>query len=125
MTLPRIQSLVLRRRVQAVAIALLVPFLAVAPLHLFMPASAKAHGIAATVQVGISFSPRRAAYLGLDPRNAFTRLEAMHFRVIRLSAYCDVVSQFGYVQIDCLMYDAKRARQPIDLTVRVKSVGCP
>ena len=125
MTLPRIQSLVLRRRVQAVAIALLVPFLAVAPLHLFMPASAKAHGIAAPVQVGISFSPRRAAYLGLDPRNAFTRLEAMHFRVIRLSTYWDEVSQSGYDQLDWLMNEAKRARQPIVLTVGMKSLGWP
>ena len=43
----------MRRRVQVLAIALLVPFLAVAPLHLFMPATAKAHGIAAPVQVGM------------------------------------------------------------------------
>ena len=91
MTLPRIQSLVQRRRVQVLAVVLLVPFLALAPLHLFMPATAKAHGIPAPVQVGISFSPLRAAYLGLDYQTAFKRLEALHFRVIRLSTYWDQV----------------------------------
>jgi hypothetical protein len=125
MTLPRIQSLVLRRRVQALAIALLVPFLAVAPLHLWMPATAKAHGLAAPVQVGISFSPSRAAYLGLDYRSAFTRLEALHFRVIRLSAYWDQIDKDGYAQLDWLMSEARRSGQPIALTVGMKALGWP
>jgi hypothetical protein len=125
MTLPRIQSLVRRRRVQALAIVLLVPFLAVAPLHLFMPATAKAHGVVGPVQVGISFSPRRAAYLGLDYRSAFTRLEALHFRVIRLSAYWDQIDQEGYGQLDWLMAEAKRAGQPVALTVGMKALGWP
>jgi hypothetical protein len=125
MTLPRIQSLVLRRRVQAVAIALLVPFLAAAPLHLLMPATAKAHGITAPVQVGISFSPRRAASLGLDPHRAFSRLLAMHFRVIRLSTYWDEVDQSGYDQLDWMMNEARRAQQPIVLTVGMKALGFP
>ena len=125
MTLARIQSLVLRRRVQAMAIALLVPFLAVAPLHLLVPATAKAHGIAAPVQVGVSFSPRRAAYLGLDPHRAFTRLLAMHFRVIRLSTYWDEVDQSGYDQLDWMMNEAKRGQQPIVLTVGMKALGWP
>jgi hypothetical protein len=125
MTLPRIQSLVLRRRVQALAIVLLVPFLAVAPLHLLMPATAKAHGVVGPVQVGISFSPRRAAYLGLDYQSAFTRLEAMHFRVIRLSAYWDQIDQDGYTQLDWMMSEARRAGQPIALTVGMKALGWP
>jgi hypothetical protein len=125
MTLPRIQSLVLRRRVQALAIALLVPFLAVAPLHLLMPATAKAHGLAVPVQVGISFSPSRAAYLGLDYRSAFTRLEALHFRVIRLSAYWDQIDKDGYAQLDWLMSEARRSGQPIALTVGMKALGWP
>jgi hypothetical protein len=125
MTLPRIQSLVLRRRVQALAIALLVPFLAVAPLHLLMPATAKAHGIAAPVQVGVSFSPWRAGYLGLDPHRAFSRLLALHFRVIRLSTYWDEVSQNGYGELDWMMNEAKRAHQPIVLTVGMKALGWP
>jgi hypothetical protein len=111
--------------VQAMAIALVVPLLAVAPLHLLMPAMAKAHGIAAPVQVGVSFSPRRAAYLGLDPHHAFTRLLAMHFRVIRLSTYWDEVDQSGYDQLDWMMNEAKRAQQPIVLTVGMKALGWP
>src|SRR2546430_6566124 len=125
MTLPRIRSLARQRRVQALAIALLVPFLAIAPLHLFMPAPVKAHGEAAPVQVGIIFSPSRAGYLGLDYRSAFKRLEAMHFRVIRLSSYWDQVDKDGYHQLDWLMNEAQRARQPIALTVGMKALGWP
>ena len=125
MTLPRIQSLVRQRRVQVLAIVLLVPFLAIAPLHLFMPAPVKAHGVAAPVQVGTSFSPVRAGYLGLDYRSAFKRLEAMHFRVIRLSSYWDQVDKEGYDQLDWLMNEAQRARQPIVLTVGMKALGWP
>jgi hypothetical protein len=125
MTLPRIASLAHRGRVQAIAIVLLVPFLAVVPLHLFMPATAKAHGVLAPVQVGISFSPRRASSLGLDYRTAFTRLEAMHFRVIRLGVYWDQVDQEGYDQLDWLMTEAKRAGQPVVLAVGMKGLGWP
>jgi hypothetical protein len=114
-----------RRRVQVLAIALLVPFLAVAPLHLFMPATAKAHGIPAPVQVGISFSPLRAAYLGLDYKTAFKRLEALHFRVIRLSTYWDQVDREGYDQLDWLMSEARKSHQPVALTVGMKALGWP
>ena len=115
----------MRRRMQVLAIALLVPFLLVAPLHLFMPATAKAHGIPAPVQVGISFSPQRAAYLGLDYRVAFKRLEAMHFRVIRLSTYWDQVDREGYDQLDWLMSEARKSHQPVALTVGMKALGWP
>src|SRR5919206_1297894 len=125
MTLPRIQSLLQQRRVQALAVVLLVPFLAVAPLHLFVPATVKAHGLAGPVQVGISFSPRRAAYLGLEYRKAFTRLEALHFRVIRLSAYWDEIEADGFDQLDWLMNEAKRSHQPVVLTVGMKALGWP
>src|SRR5437879_9691707 len=125
MTLPRIQSLAMRRRVQVLAIALLVPFLLVGPLHLFMPATAKAHGIPAPVQVGSSFSPQRAAYLGLDYKVAFKRLEAMHFRVIRLSTYWDQVDREGYDQLDWLMSEARKSHQPVALTVGMKALGWP
>ncbi len=125
MTLPRIQSLVVRRRVQALALVLLVPLLAVIPLHLFMPATARAHGVVGPVQVGTSFSPWRAEYLGLDYQKAFTRLEAMHFRVIRLSAYWDQVDRDGYDQLDWLMNEAQRAHQPVVLTVGMKALGWP
>ena len=125
MTLPRIRSLAVRRRVQVLAIALLIPFLAVAPLHLLMPATAKAHGIPAPVQVGISFSPLRAAYLGLDYQTSFKRLEALHFRVIRLSTYWDQVDREGYDQLDWLMSEARKSHQPIALTVGMKALGWP
>src|SRR5438874_5550241 len=125
MTLPRIQSLVQRRRVQAMAIVLLVPFLALAPLHLFMPATAKAHGVVGPVQVGISFNPHRAANMGLDYRKAFTQLEAMHFRVIRLSAYWDQIDQEGYDQLDWLMNEAQRSGQPVVLAVGMKGLSWP
>jgi hypothetical protein len=125
MTLSRIQSLLRRRRVQTLGLILLVPFLAIAPLHLLMPATAKAHGVLAPVQVGISFSPSRAAFLGLEYRSAFTRLEGMHFRVIRLSAYWDEVDRDGYDQLDWLMNEAARAHQPVVLTVGMKALGWP
>ena len=125
MTLPRIQSLVVRQRVQALAVVLLVPLLSVLPLHLLMPATARAHGVVGPVQVGTSFSPWRAEYLGLDYRKAFVRLEAMHFRVIRLSAYWDEVDRDGYNQLDWLMSEAQRAHQPIVLTVGMKALGWP
>src|SRR2546430_17488272 len=112
MTLPRIQSLGHRRRVQAMAIVLLVPFLALAPLHLFVPATAKAHGVVGPVQVGISFNPHRAANMGLDYRKAFAQLEAMHFRVIRLGAYWYQIDQEGYDQLYWLMNEALRSGQP-------------
>ncbi len=114
-----------RRRVQLLAIALLVPFLVLAPLHLFIPAPVKAHGVVAPVQVGISFSPRRAADQGLDYRTAFTRLEALHFRVIRLSAYWDEIDQGGYDQLDWLLSEGRRAGQPVALTVGMKGLGWP
>ena len=125
MTLPRMQALVMRRRVQALAVVVLVPLLTVIPLHLLMPATARAHGVVGPVQVGISFSPERAAYLGLDYHKAFVRLEGMHFRVIRLSAYWDQVDQEGYGQLDWLMSEAERARQPVVLTVGMKALGWP
>ena len=125
MTLPRIRSLAVRRRVQVLAIALLVPFLALAPLHLFMPATAKAHGVPAPVQVGTSFSPFRAGYLGLDYKTAFKRLEALHFKVIRLSTYWDQVDREGYDQLDWLMSEARKSNQPIALTVGMKALGWP
>ncbi|HEY8678839.1 MAG TPA: hypothetical protein VIN39_09450 [Candidatus Dormibacteraeota bacterium] len=125
MTLPTIRALILRRRAQALALALLVPFLAIAPLHLFAPAGAKAHVNTGPVRVGVSFSPRRAAALGLDYQLAFKRLEALHFRVIRLSAYWDQVDQDGYDQLDWLMQEAARSRQPVLLTVGMKGLGWP
>src|ERR671924_313662 len=68
---------------------------------------------------------RRAEYLGLDYQKAFIRLEAMHFRVVRLSAYWDQVDRDGYDQLDWLMNEAQRTHQPIALTVGMKALGWP
>src|SRR5437867_2114218 len=89
------------------------------------PLPSLAASVSAPVQVGIRFRPRRAGYLGLDYRIAFKRLEAMHFRVIRLSSYWDQVDKEGYDQLDWLMSEAQRARQPIALTVGMKALGWP
>jgi hypothetical protein len=107
------------------ALALLLPFVAIAQAHLFSPARATAHANPPPVQVGISFSPRRAAALGLDYQSAFRRLEAMHFRVIRLSAYWSEIDQKGYKQLDWLMQEAARSKQPVVLTVGMKGLGWP
>jgi hypothetical protein len=125
MTLARGKALFLRRRVQALAIVLLLPFLTIAPLHLLAPAPAAARGPSGPVQVGISFSPERAEYLGLDYRDAFKRLEALHFRIIRLSAYWDEIDRDGYGRLDWLMNEARRSHQPILLTVGMKALGWP
>lgn len=109
----------------AVVVILLAPFFATTPFHLFAPTAVRAHGVPMPVQVGISFSPRRAAYLGLDYRQAFTRLEAMHFRVIRLSAYWDEVDASGYDELDWLMKEAAHNHQPVVLTVGMKGLGWP
>jgi hypothetical protein len=125
MTLARVKSLFRRRRVQVLAIVLLLPLLTIAPLHLFAPAPAAAHGPSGPVQVGISFSPQRAEYLGLDYHDAFRRLEALHFRIIRLSAYWDEIDRDGYGQLDWLMNEARRSHQPVLLTVGMKALGWP
>src|SRR5258708_289417 len=125
MTLPRIRSLAVRRRGPVLAIALLGPLLLVAPLHPFMSATAKGDRNPAPVQVGTSFSPQRAAYLGLDYKTAFKRLEALHFRVIRLTTYWDQVDREGYGQLDWMMSEARKSHQPIALTVGMKALGWP
>src|SRR5260370_35266512 len=107
MTLSRITSLAQRRRVQAIAIVLLVPFLAMAPLHLLKPATAKAHGGLAPGQFGISFSPRRAASFGLDYRKAFPRGEPLPFRAFRLSLHSAQACREGCIELDRLVRTSK------------------
>ncbi|HYM51467.1 MAG TPA: hypothetical protein VET65_12975, partial [Candidatus Limnocylindrales bacterium] len=113
------------RRIQGLGLGLLVLTVVVQSLHLLAPARATAHGPVAPVRVGVSFSPQRAAALGLDYQVAFRRLEAMHFRVIRLSAYWNEIAQAGYGQLDWLMWEAQRNRQPLVLSVGMKGLGWP
>jgi hypothetical protein len=112
--------------VQAGAVAMAVSaVVASTSLYLFTPAKAKAHPASMPVQIGVSFSQRRAAALGLDYRKAFRQLEAMHFRVIRLSAYWDEVDSSGYQSLDWLMAEARRSHQPVVLAVGMKGLGWP
>jgi hypothetical protein len=104
---------------------LAVSFAIAGPLHLFAPARAKAHVNTGPVQVGISFSPRRTDALGLDYQVAFKRLEALHFRVIRLSAYWSEIDANGYDRLDWLMTEARQSHQPVVLTVGMKGLGWP
>lgn len=77
------------------------------------------------VQVGTSFSPRHATYLGLDWKESYRRLEGMHFKVIRLSAYWDQVDQEGYDQLDWLLSESVVSGQPVVLSVGMKGLGWP
>ena len=93
--------------------------------QLSQPQAAKASVVLPPVQVGTSFSPRAAAYLGLDYRQAFGDLLDMHFKVIRLPAYWNEIDDLGYGQLDWLMAAAAAAGQPVVLTVGMKSLGWP
>jgi hypothetical protein len=76
-------------------------------------------------QVGTSFSPGHATYLGLDWKESYRRLEAMHFKVIRLSAYWDQVDGEGYDQLDWLLKESQASGQPVVLSVGMKGIGWP
>jgi hypothetical protein len=79
----------------------------------------------APVQVGTSFNPAHATYLGLEWKDAYKRLEAMHFKVIRLSAYWAQVDGEGYDQLDWLLSESRRSGQPVVLSVGMKGLGWP
>jgi len=79
----------------------------------------------APAQVGTSFSPRHATYLGLDWKEAYRSLEAMHFKVIRLSAYWDQVDAEGYDRLDWLLNESQASGQPVVLSVGMKGLGWP
>jgi hypothetical protein len=76
-------------------------------------------------QIGASFNPARAAYLGLDYQVAYDRLLALNFKVIRLSAYWSQVDEVGYDRLDWLVRRSEEARQPIVISVGMKGVGWP
>ena len=89
------------------------------------PHRAKAHTVAGPVQVGVSYSQRRAWALGLDNRAAFRQVLGLRFKVIRLSTYWDEVDEGGYRETDWLMQQAAAAGQPVVLTVGMKALGWP
>ena len=76
-------------------------------------------------QIGTSFNPDRAAYLGLDYQTAYDRLLALNFKVIRLSAYWSQVDEVGYGRLDWLVRRSEEARQPIVISVGMKGAGWP
>jgi hypothetical protein len=114
------------RAVRAAALLLVVLVAAVAiagsPAR---PKPARAGEVQAPVDIGTSFSPARAEALGLDYRQAFDRLLAMHFAVIRISAYWDEVDAGGWSRVDWLMAEAARHDQRVVLSVGMKGIGWP
>jgi hypothetical protein len=108
-----------------VILVVLLALFAIPSIRLLAPAPAHARGPLPPVRVGVSFSPERARALGLDYQAAFHRLLAMHFRVIRLSAYWSEIDESGYGDLDWLMSEAQRSRQPIVLSVGMKGLGWP
>ena len=103
----------------------LITTLALLGGHFLTPRHARAHESAGPVQVGTSFSVRRAEGLGLDWRQTYRDIEDMHFKVIRLSVYWDQVDAEGYDQVDWLMQESMRNGQPVVLTVGMKALGWP
>jgi hypothetical protein len=89
------------------------------------PAHAAVTSDPSPVQVGTSFSPRHATYLGLDWKESYRRLEAMHFKVIRLSAYWDQIDSDGYAELDWLLNESQASGQPVALSVGMKGLGWP
>jgi len=96
-----------------------------APLPLARIAPPRAQALRGPVEIGTTFSPRRAAAAGIDYQAGFRTLLAMGFRVIRLSAYWSEIDRDGYGELDWLMDEARRAGQPVVLTVGIKAVGWP
>jgi hypothetical protein len=75
--------------------------------------------------LGTSFTRWRAEARGLDSQVAFERLCGLGFSVIRLSASWREIHQSGFQHLDGLMAQAKRAGQPVVLTVGMKALGWP
>lgn len=77
------------------------------------------------MRLGASFSPRRAAQVGLDPHAALQQLLGLGLAPIRLSAYWDQVDQDGYAELDWQLDEAARAARPVLLSVGMKAQGWP
>ena len=89
------------------------------------PHRARAREAVGPVQVGVSFSQRRAASQGLDYRETYRQLLAMHFKVVRLGVYWDDVAGHGWGDTDWLVSESEAAGQPVLLTIGMKSLGWP
>ena len=122
--MPGFLGSVVKRHAAHVGLVLIV-LVAVSAGSLLTPHRARAHTVAGPVQVGVSFSQRRAWSLHLDSHAAFNELLDMHFRVIRLSVYWDEVAESGYQETDWQLRQAAAAGQPVVLTVGMKGLSWP
>lgn len=75
--------------------------------------------------MGVSFSPRHAAFLGLEPVAALRRVLELGFRMVRLSAFWDQVRSDGYGELDRMIDTAGTAGVPVLLTVGMKAMRWP
>ena len=129
MPFPWFKSLVAMRPTSLLVISVGVSLLLPLPgqLGLGWPSADGPTPVVATgpVQVGTSFSPHHATYLGLDWQQSYKKLEALHFKVIRLSAYWDQVDGEGYGQLDWLLNESVASGQPVVLSVGMKGEGWP
>jgi hypothetical protein len=121
--LPRPARPSLRFQAALTIIASLIVLVGV--IQVLKPSNAGARNSAPKVEIGTSFSPVRAEAYGLDYQAAFRQLEAMHFKVIRISAYWDEVDSEGYDRLDWLMNEAAANHQEVVLTVGMKGLGWP
>jgi hypothetical protein len=121
----RLQNLAVAKKYRIAAALLVLTIAVLVPTRALAPARAKAHDMPRPVSVGTSFSPRHAEELGLDYQDAFKRLEALHFRVIRISAYWDEIDDQGYSRLDWLVGEAAASHQPIVISVGMKGLGWP
>jgi hypothetical protein len=77
------------------------------------------------MRVGVSYSHRRARYLGLDPIASFAKVAAMGFSPLRISTYWNEVASEGYGALDALVSAAERAEAKVVLTVGMKAMRWP
>jgi hypothetical protein len=75
--------------------------------------------------IGVSFTRWRAESLGLDYQRTFSRICAMGFDLVRLSASWREIDEFGYQHLDWLMAETERTGQQVLLTVGMKALGWP
>jgi len=77
------------------------------------------------VNLGISFSERRAEYYGLDYQVAYRELLSKHFSVIRLSTYWKYDLASNFRELDWMMRESAAANQDVILSVGMKGLGWP
>jgi len=79
---------------------------------------------------GVSFNTEYAAYLGLNPRNAFTKiLDDWQFKYLRLTAQWDLIEktkgQYDWNDLDWMMSEAEKRNAKVVLVVGNKTPRWP